>query len=230
MNRLKLILTAGLMLLFGWTQAQDSVLVDLNKGRMYTGLTFSVASRQMTNDNQLIRVVTEGHTSSYTINQNSGYFIKKDFSLGLILGFTQSLQDLQYIADGVNYHEQKESIGWSVAPNMRNYLSLGNERFRLFNQTALSVAKSNGLRRLKYESTQERFRTEVWEFGLGFTPGMSAFISDGLAVEVGANVLGLTSRIDRTYPNDDEVQEVVTNNVDFRISVLSLYFGLTFYY
>lgn len=230
MKKLKLFIVCALVVLVLPSFAQDTVVVDLNKGRMYTGLTFSVASRQMTNDDQLIRVVSEGHTSSYAINQNTGYFVKKDFSLGLILGFTQSLQDLKYLADGVNYHEQRESIGWTVAPNMRNYLSLGNKRFRLFNQTALTVSKSDGLRRLKYESTQERYRTEAWEFGLGFTPGMSAFISEGLAVEVGANVLGLTSRIDRTYPNDDEVQEVVTNNVDFKISVLSLYFGLTFYY
>ena len=115
---------------------------------------------------------------------------------------------------------------------MRNYLRLGKGNFYLFNETNLEFTYGSGVRQVNAVADINRNTTDFYALKLGIQPGIAAFITDVVSVEVGTSVLGLSSEYTRTTTNGVEEDDGYTwsNEVSFEIDLLSLFLGLTFYF
>ena len=115
---------------------------------------------------------------------------------------------------------------------MRNYLRLGKGTFYLFNETNLEFTYGTGVQQVNAVEDVKRNTSDFYALKLGIQPGITAFITDVVSVEIGTSVLGLSSEYTRTTSNGVEDDEGYTwsNEVSFEIDLLSLFLGITFYF
>jgi hypothetical protein len=112
----------------------------------------------------------------------------------------------------------------------RNYIPLGSsKRFALFNE--MQLAYSTGQAKLidghgtSVVGTYEKSNS----LSLGINPGMIAFINDHVAVEINVGMLGLQ------YNSVDQIHNQVntggreTTQINFKVNILSIGFGLAYY-
>jgi hypothetical protein len=112
----------------------------------------------------------------------------------------------------------------------RNYIPLGSsKRFALFNE--MQLAYSTGQAKLidghgtSVVGTYEKSNS----LSLGINPGMIAFINDHVAVELNVGMLGLQ------YNSVDQIHNQVntggreTTQINFKVNILSIGFGLAYY-
>ena len=121
---------------------------------------------------------------------------------------------------------------YSIAPFIRNYLPLGNGRFCLFNETNLQFTYGSSVRQVEDGIDVNRTVGESYKLKLGIQPGVTAFITDGIAFEVGTSLLGLSTAYTTTVVNgnEDDKGYRFSNEVNFKIDLLSLFLGVTFYF
>jgi len=121
---------------------------------------------------------------------------------------------------------------YSIAPFIRNYLPLGKGTFYLFNETNLEFSYGSEVRELENADDINRVVQNTYELQLGIQPGISAFITDLVAVEVGTSVLGLSSKYTQITENGDEDNQgyKFENEVSFKVDLLRLFLGITFYF
>ena len=122
------------------------------------------------------------------------------------------------------------SHDFSAMAIYRNYIPLGeSKRFALFNETQL--AYSTGQAKLidghgtSIVGTYEKSNS----LSLGLNPGMVAFINDHVAVEVNVGMLGLQyTSVDQTH-NQVYKGSRETTQINFKVNILSIGFGLAYY-
>ena len=114
----------------------------------------------------------------------------------------------------------------------RNYIPIGgSKRFAIFNemQLALGLGQAklvNGRNKESIEGTYEKSMS----LKLGFNPGLVAFATENLAVEVNVGMLGLQ------YDKVDQVHNQVYKGsreaaqLNFKVNIFSIGFGLAYYF
>ena len=113
---------------------------------------------------------------------------------------------------------------------MRNYIPLGSSRrFALFNETQLSYgigqAKLIDNHGVSLVGTYEKSQT----VSLGLNPGMMAFINNHFAIEVNVGMLGLKySHTDQIH-NQVDTGNLNATQVNFKVNILAIGFGLSYY-
>lgn len=102
----------------------------------------------------------------------------------------------------------------------------------LFNETYFEFKYGSSVRQVETPSDINRVTSISYDFTLGLQPGIAAFINEGLSVEVGTSLLGLNSSVTESVTNGDtnNPSRIVSNNVDFKINLLTLFVGVTFYF
>ncbi len=146
--------------------------------------------------------------------------------------FEERNSDLRYQNDNQPVIDESRSINYGVAPFIRNYRPLGDGRFMLFNETYFEFKYGSSVRQVETPSDINRVTSISYDFTLGLQPGIAAFINEGLSVEVGTSLLGLNSSVTESVTNGDtnNPSRIVSNNVDFKINLLTLFVGVTFYF
>lgn len=119
-------------------------------------------------------------------------------------------------------HSYEGAVIW------RNYIPLGNsKRFAIFADVQLSAGGIEG----KYAEGQPvRGTYETgYSLGLGVSPGLIAFATNNMAVEVSVGVMGIS------YSHLDQVHNQVTtgsrssSNMNFKVNIFSIGLGVAFY-
>ena len=153
--------------------------------------------------------------------------MKKNFAVGVEFSYSRNKQDISYTADNSDVTEKTAGYGLTFSPNIRNYF--GNGRFKVFNQTSLIFKTSNEIMRVYNVDDQDKVRTQTLNFGIGLQPGVAFFVDRFAAVEASINLLGWETEIRESVTNDTEMSRVATNDVSFRINVLTLNIGIGIY-
>ena len=120
------------------------------------------------------------------------------------------------------------SHSYSAALFWRQYIPLGrNKRFALFNEMSLSV----GGHQKKFAADQPvRGTYETgYSVSLGVSPGIIAFASNTMAVEVNVGVMGLTYTRAHQDQNHVAQAEVKSSFMNFKVNLLSIGLGVSFY-
>ncbi|MBP3290041.1 MAG: hypothetical protein J6L75_03635 [Alistipes sp.] len=165
------------------------------------------------------------------------YAIRDNMSLGVRFAYGRnklhvntaniSIEDIEI--DVRDYYSLSHDLTGMVV--YRNYIPLGNsKRFAIFNETQLAVGLGqakliNGRDKVNVKGTYE----ESLSLSLGLNPGLIAFVNDRLAVEVNVGMLGLQ------YNTVDQIHNQIykgsreSTQINFKVNVFSIGFGLAYY-
>ena len=206
--------------------------VFVPKGQWVTGLTasFSTHENDMYNIVIINDVDSEGHTIKFS--PMLGYAVRNNMVVGAKFGYARNL--LRVDAGGVSIggdsgislyslkHTYEGSLFW------RQYIPFGNNmRFALFSEAQLIFGGSQA-KYLAHEPVKGTYETS-FSTTLNFTPGIAAFITNDVALELNVGVMGVTFKTIRQIHNQVETGKRNESLMNFKINLLSIGLGLAVY-
>ena len=125
-----------------------------------------------------------------------------------------------------NYYSLRHN--YSVAAIWRQYIPLGrNKRFALFNETQLSVGGTQA--RFTHASPGKGTYETGYTLSLGISPGIVAFATHNMAVEVNVGVMGISYTHTKQVHNQVTVGKRNTSMMNFKVNIFSIGLGMAFY-
>lgn len=184
-----------------------------------------------------------GNMMSFGIAPHVSYFIRDNLSVGArfdydrsILGLANldlALSDALSLSVG-NFNYMKQS--YTGAVTLRNYIPFGqSRRFAMFTELRLTggYGQAESYRMGYDEVLEEGYKSgtyqDIYQFEVGLVPGLSAFVTNEVALEVSVGLLGFNYQKVEQVTNQVERSEMERNGVNFRINLLAINFGLSFY-
>ena len=211
--------------------------VFIPKGQWLAGVSFSYAQYNPDRYQFLVFEDISADTYSFRVTPMLAYAVRNDMAVGLKFAYTRSLAKLvntDLVLDG----ESDMSIDhvYSLGHNyygtafLRNYFSLGtSKRFGFFNEVQLELGGGQSkLTKGVGNSLTGTYETN-FSLDIGLVPGLIMFLSDWSALEVNVGVLGFSYR--NTWSTTDRIYHARrhSSSANFRINLLSITFGTTFY-
>lgn len=208
------------------------------KGQWIFGGTASYSTHS--NDSYQFFVVEGIDSKGYQVKVSPmvAYAISNNMALGVRFTYGRSLArfdnaDMQFGDDESgthiiikNYYMLRHS--YTASAIWRQYIPLGkSKRFALFNEVQLS-----------YGATQGRFANDYpvkgtyetgYNLSLGISPGIVAFATNNMAVEVNVGVMGISYQSVKQTHNQVTVGKRETSMMNFKVNIFSIGLGLAFY-
>ncbi len=202
------------------------------KSNIYLGISFSVENKDIQNVDYLVKQVVDGKKNNFNIKLKGGYYIGDYTMLGLNVDYTQKQFSGKVLQNSDTVTSNVISRGFSVTPTLRpSFPLLANNRLSFFTEIGLTYGLSTSLdRTIQNVDEINRSFEKIHTFSIGISPGITFFAMENFAFEVGLNVLGYTMEISDRTRNNTEHSRVVRNNVDFKLNLLSLDMGLSYYF
>lgn len=209
----------------------------IEKGTWMVGGQVSYSAHS--NDNYRFLIIEDINSGGYrfSVSPLACYAIKDNMSIGVRFAYGRNKLLVDTAKIGIDDIEIDIRDYYSLSHDFtgmvvyRNYIPLGNsKRFALFNETQLAVGVGeakliNGRKANSVVGTYE----ESLSLRLGLNPGLIAFVNDHLAVEVNVGMLGLQ------YNSVDQMHNQVytgsreATQINFKVNVFSIGFGLAYY-
>lgn len=212
----------------------DADFEPFTKGKWFTALTFSLEDTNLKSDNKYIGFdrIIEGSEFNYDIKIKGGYSLGNYSFIGL--GITHGRDESEgagiILLDTIN----SESVTNRniISPFIRTYYPLSkNKRLSFFNEIKMDFGFENtDTKRYENGSQTELEKQKNFLFGVGISPGVTFFAIESFAFEIQLDVLGY--EYERTNTIDEEGNEFTSDshNVNFQLDLLSLNFGLAYYF
>lgn len=209
------------------------------KGQWAIGGSASYSTH--TNENYSLVVVDNIESIGYNI-KSSGMFtyaFAKNNSVGARVNYNRSLlkvdnSDISFgeVEDGgINLSMDDCYLlthGFSAMVIMRQYIPIGSsKRFALFNEVQFAGGGSQS--KFSYDSPVQGTYSTSKDYALNFAPGVTAFITNRVALEINVGAMGLSYSNTEQIHNQVETGQATTNMFNFKINILSLGFGVTYY-
>jgi len=179
---------------------------------------------------------SDGYT--FKISPIIGYAIRDNMALGLRFTYGRTLLKVDsgelnlgddesgtHIAADYYYsleHSYTASAIW------RQYIPLGsNKRFAIFSEVALSI----GGHQSKFAAdTPVRGTYETgYTASIGVSPGLIAFATNTMAIEVSVGMMGIGYTRAHQVKNRISTADVTTSHMNFKVNLLSIGLGVSFY-
>lgn len=212
-------------------------LVFIPKGQWMAGATFNYQEWDIDNLNLLVLKNMDFEAYSFSASPYVGYFVKNNIAVGgrynyhrdhvylgqfdLNLGedFNISLEDLYYLG------HTHEATGF-----VRTYMSLGRANiFGFFSEMRATYAYSVSKNRTGTGKDVEGSFDRAHTLQLTFCPGMTAFVTDFMAVEASIGVMGFKYSWKNQHTNHVEQGKSHSGGANFKFNLLSINIGMTFY-
>ena len=185
----------------------------------------------------------QGNLMSFGIAPQVSYFIRDNLAVGARFDYDRSslglgnldlsLSDALSLSVG-NFNYLKQS--YTGAVTLRNYIPFGqSKRFAMFTELRLTggYGQSESYKAGFDEVLEEPYKTgtyqDIYQFEVGVVPGISAFVTNEVALEVSVGLLGFNYQKVEQVTNRLERSEMERNGVNFKINLLAINFGLSFY-
>lgn len=211
------------------------------KGQWIFGGTASYSTHS--NNNYTFTLINDIDSEGYTVKISPmiAYAPWRNMAVGVRFSYGRSLFALDNASLSVSdvdinvdmFHQIKHSYTGTLF--WRPYIPLGTtNRFALFAEVQLNL--SGGQSKVvaatdEIEGLQDYRGTYSSSFGasIGLQPGIVAFITNNAAVELSIGVLGIG--FDRVLQTKNQVEVGKTNSLDtnFKLNLLSVGFGMSFY-
>ena len=196
------------------------------KGQWEIGLTASYGEFDIS-DYQVLDLLSDidMKLKGYSVNPEVSYFFKHNQSLGLRFYLTKyeggigSLkadidEDMNFNLSGVNYL----STTYSMSAFYRHYLGLGKSgRFGIFNEVAFKLGGGDSFFTRNYDSVPKVTKTNIFQFGLDFSPGLCVYVQEYVSFNVSFGVFGLNMRKERQWTDGVEDGSRFTSGANFQI-------------
>ena len=208
------------------------------KGQWVFGGTASYSTH--TNEGYQFLIVEGIDSKGYTVRVSPmiAYALTDNMALGGRFIYSRTLleldkAELQLGDEGSdtdlkanNYYSLRHN--YSVAAIWRQYIPLGrNKRFALFNETQLSVGGTQA--RFTNDSPVKGTYETGYTLSLGISPGIVAFATNNMAVEVNGGVMGISYTHTKQVHNQVTVGKRNTSMMNFKVNIFSIGLGMAFY-
>lgn len=178
------------------------------------------------------------NSKGYTVSATPTflYMIRDNIGVGASLSYDRTLLDLASADLSVSeismsvrdYYRLSQSFGGSLA--FRPYIPLGSSgRFSMFAQVGLGFSVGKVRNTAQVDSQVKGTYTRQYKMLVGVNPGMTAFITNHLAMELSIGVLGFN------YFWTDQTHNQVSNgsssnaNASFSLNLASIAVGFAYY-
>lgn len=207
------------------------------KGQWMCGASFSYSEH--TDDNFKFLVIDNINSVGYTFKVSPvvSYFIRDNIAIGGRLAYSRTLTDLGNLSlslgddlsfDLSNYKDKSHTV--SGAFFIRTYLNLGDsKRFGLFNEARVTYGYGQSKTEDGTGDTLKGTHQIKQSLNFGLAPGIVCFINDFTAVEASVDVLGLDFKWYDQKTNQVEIGKRTSSGANFKINLLSISLGITFY-
>lgn len=208
-------------------------------GQWVFGGTLSYSTHS--NDSYKLLVVENIKSDGYTfkISPLIGYSILPNSIIGVKFAYSRTFMEIDNaninlgegdgaLNFGVDYYYALKH-SYDIVAIWRQYIPLGrhNKRFALFSefQLAMGGSQSKYAEGAPIKGTYSR----GFNMSLGVNPGIVAFLTNNMAVEVNVGVLGINYSSNRQVHNQVSSGETSTSLMNFSINLFSVGLGVAFY-
>lgn len=215
----------------------DNVIVP--KGQWIIGSTASYSAHN--NNDYTLLIVEDINSIGYTfkISPMISYALANNITIGTRFVYGRSLLKIEDASlsfgdsesGGINlvvndYYSLQHS--YSAMVLSRQYIPLGkSKRYALFNEMQLSLGGSQS-KMLNDTPVQGTYATG-FNASLGISPGIMAFATDYIAIEVNVGVMGVGYSETKQVYNQVSEGKVSNSTMSFKINIFSIGFGFAFY-
>ena len=208
------------------------------KGQWIFGGTASYSTH--TNKSYQFLIIEGIDSKGYTfkISPMIAYAFRNNMALGGRFIYSRTLLKLDKAA--INFGDADSNVSlnaqdyyalqhtYQVAAIWRQYIPLGrNKRFALYNEMSLAAGGSEA--RFANGSPVKGTYQSGYTLALGISPGIVAFATNNMAVEVNVGVMGITFNHTEQVHNQVTVGERNISQMNFKINIFSIGLGMAFY-
>ncbi len=178
-----------------------------------------------------------GNLSSFTVSPFISYFVADNLAVGARFNYERTGFGLNSVnlslSDELgmslnNFHFFKQSYTGSLT--LRYYMPFANsKRFAMF--TELRGTGGYAQSETYKKEIEDKFGTyqDIYKFELGAVPGVSAFVTNNVALEISVGLLGFDYQKVVQVTNQVEKSQMEKSGANFKINLFSINFGLAFY-
>ena len=208
------------------------------KGQWVFGGTASYSTH--TNDNYRFLIVEDINSTGYTVRVSPmvAYALRDNMALGARFTYSRSLLKLDkaHLEFGSEDNTTELSAkdfytlkhNYTAAFIWRQYIPLGrNKRFALFNEMSLAAGGTQA--RFANDSPVKGTYETGYTLSLGISPGIVAFATNNMAVEVNVGVMGISYTHTKQVHNQVTVGKRNTSMMNFKVNIFSIGLGMAFY-
>ncbi len=212
--------------------------VFVPKGQWILGAAASFSTHR--NENYTFAIIEDIQSEGYNmrISPLVAYAISNNMALGVRGVYSRTNQtidnaDLKFGDDETGTEIFVDSYKavthtYMVSAIWRQYIPLGrSKRFAIFNEISMGAGGTQSLFAADQpvRGTYERGFT----LSLGVSPGLIAFATNDVAIEVNVGVMGINyTDVDQVH-NQVEVGHRRTSSMNFKVNLLSIGLGVSFY-
>lgn len=208
------------------------------KGQWIFGGTASYSTH--TNDNYRLLIVDQINSRGYTfqISPMIAYSLRDNMAIGARFIYSRTLLKLDNAR--LKFGDDESGIElaakdfytlrhtYTPALIWRQYIPLGrNKRFALFNETSLSAGASQS--KFAKDSPVKGTYQTGFEIGVGISPGIVAFATNNMAVEVNVGVMGINYSHVKQVHNQVHEGDLKTSMMNFKVNIFSVGLSMSFY-
>lgn len=212
--------------------------VFIPKGLWITGASVSYSTHA--NDNYTFMVVENIESEGYNFRVSPlvAYAIRDNMAIGLRGVYSRSnitidRADLKFGDEETGTEITVDSYKavqhtYTVSAVWRQYIPLGkSRRFAIFNEISLGAGGTQGI----FASDQPIRGTfeEGYTISLGVSPGLMAFATNDVAIEVNVGVMGINFTEVEQVHNQVSVGHRRSSHMNFKVNLLSIGVGVSFY-
>jgi len=178
-----------------------------------------------------------GNLNSFGISPYVSYFFADNLSVGLRFDYDRSgfnlgnfdlamSDDLSFNVNDLNYLKQ----GYSGAVTLRNYMPIANSRrFAMFAEVNAAGTYAQAQSYRHEDGKKVGTYQDIYKASLGIVPGIVCFMTNEAALEVSVGVLGFNYQKTVQTTNQVEKSVMESSNANFKINLLSIKIGMSFY-
>lgn len=211
--------------------------VFVPKGLWIFGVSFSYAQSNQNKYQFLVFEDISANTYSFKVSPMVAYAFKNDMAAGLKFSYTRSLAKLantDLVVDAESDmnidHVYSLSHNYYATALFRNYFSLGtSQRFGFFNEVQLELGGGQSKLTKGVGNSLTGTYERNFSLDIGLVPGLIMFLSNYSAIEVNVGVLGFSYRNTKSVTDRIYHSRRRSTSANFRINLLSITFGTTFY-
>ena len=215
------------------------------KGTVGGGLTVSYSSYALGNASDdagykmLFSLLSgiEGNMESFGLAPFMSYFVTDNLSVGLRFDYDYSSLDLgsagMSVGDLVSFNLQdigytKQAYTGAIA--LRNYIPISDsKRFAMFAELRASGGYAQSESFEMKDGGKFGTYQDIYKLSIGLVPGLTCFVTNEIAIEASVGVLGYDFQRVVQTTNQVEVSQMVKKGANFKVNLLSINLGMSFY-
>jgi hypothetical protein len=212
--------------------------VFVPKGQWIFGGTASYSVHH--NNDYKALIIEDIQSKGYTFKASPlvAYAITDNMALGLRFNYGRTFMRLDNASLSLGEGESATNLStnfyyglkhtYSLGAIWRQYIPLGrNKRFAIFNEVQLAMGGAQS--KYAQDSPVNGTYSKSFEAGLSVSPGIIAFASNTMAIEVSVGVMGIQLNSTKQLHNQVEEGRTTTSFMNFSINLLSIGLGVSFY-